>query len=85
MFLGTCYYGKALDYYTVTEGLFRNLRLPARNILESSSATVIRDILITLNAPALPASAIRIDMAAANRLKEIKICYDLKLGFTACI
>ncbi|UJR11284.1 hypothetical protein I4U23_015466 [Adineta vaga] len=80
---GTCYYDKPINYYQITEQLYQALRLPARNILESSSATAIKNSILTLNSPAIFSSAIKIDMSG-TRLKEVKICYDLQLRFTAC-
>ncbi|CAF1517850.1 unnamed protein product [Adineta ricciae] len=80
---GTCYYDKATDYYTVTERLYQALSFPARTVMESSSAVVIKDTILKLNSPVLPSSAVRIDMSG-SRLKEVKICYDLNLKFTAC-
>jgi ribonuclease I len=83
--LGTCYYEKPTDYYLIMERLFQALRLPATNMMESSSALLIRDALVTLNSPALFSLAIKIDMNSVNRLKEVKICYDLQFRFTSCM
>ncbi|CAF3827100.1 unnamed protein product, partial [Rotaria sp. Silwood1] len=81
---GTCHYSEAVDYYTVTEELFKSLKLPEHNLLNTASATTIKNEFLTLNAPALFASAIRVDMDSKGRFKEVKICYDLKYQFAAC-
>ncbi|CAF1315975.1 unnamed protein product [Rotaria sp. Silwood1] len=81
---GTCHYSEAVDYYTVTEELFKSLKLPEHNLLNTASATAIKNEFLTLNAPALFASAIRVDMDSKGRFKEVKICYDLKYQFAAC-
>ncbi|CAF3378289.1 unnamed protein product [Rotaria sp. Silwood2] len=80
---GTCYYSEAVDYYTVTENLFKSLQLPEYNFLSTASATAIKDAFITLNGPKIFASAIQVDMTN-GKFKEVKICYDLEYQFTAC-
>lgn len=82
--IGTCYYEREYDYYIVTEELYQSLRFPPATIMESSNAGLIKDTMLTLNAPTLFASAVRIDMNNMNRLKEIKICYDLDFKYTSC-
>lgn len=81
---GTCYYERENEYYLATEQLYQSLRFPSTNIMESSNAGIIKDALLALNAPSLIASAVKIDMTNANRLKEVKICYDLNFRYTSC-
>ncbi|CAF0765922.1 unnamed protein product [Rotaria sordida] len=81
---GTCYYSAAVDYYTVTENLFKSLNLPEYNFLNTASGAAIKNTFVTLNAPKLFASAVRVDTGSNGRLKEIKICYNLQYQFTVC-
>lgn len=53
--------------------------------MESANPLAIKDTLLALNAPALFGSAIKVEMNPMNRLKEIKLCYDLNLKFTSCM
>ncbi|CAF1208233.1 unnamed protein product [Adineta steineri] len=53
------------------------------NVMTSSSAVVIKDAFLTLNSPALFASAVQIDMSG-SKLKEVKICYDLQFRYASC-
>ena len=83
--VGTCYYEKAVDYYTVTERLFKALRIPPTTTMESSSATVIKDAFLALNPGTLLSSAIKVEMNSMKRLKEVKICYNLEFQFISCM
>jgi ribonuclease I len=73
-----------MDYYKVTEELFQMIRRPSINIMSSATASVIKDAFLALNYPSLFASAIRVEMNSMNRLKEVKICYDLQFRFKSC-
>ncbi|CAF1208249.1 unnamed protein product [Adineta steineri] len=80
---GTCYYNQPMDYYMITEKIYQALRIPTNNVMTSSSAVVIKDAFLTLNSPALFASAVQIDMSG-SKLKEVKICYDLQFRYASC-
>ena len=82
--LGTCYYPVATDYYTNAENLFNNLRIPDYSLLNTGTATIIRNAFLTLNTPKLFSSAIRVEMNAKGLLKEVKLCYNLQYQFATC-
>ncbi|CAF3372989.1 unnamed protein product [Rotaria socialis] len=81
---GTCYYPAASDYYTIAEYLFKSLQIPEYSLLNTGSATIIKNAFLTLNVPTLFGSAVRVDMNSNGRLKEVKICYNLQYQFATC-
>ena len=82
-FLGTCYFKTATEYYQTIENLYGALNIPDIASMKSATAADVKSTFLTLN-PTLIASAIQVSMDYEKRLKEIKICYDLKQKFVRC-
>ncbi|CAF0913157.1 unnamed protein product [Adineta ricciae] len=80
---GTCYFKTATEYYQTIENLYGSLNIPDIASMKNVTAANIKSTFLTLN-PTLFASAIQVSMDYENRLKEIKICYDLKQKFVRC-
>lgn len=83
LFIGTCHYKTATDYYTAMETLYKSLNIPDIQSIKNPTLTSIKDAFLKSN-PKLFASAIYISMNEENRLKEIKICYDLNNKLVNC-
>ncbi|UJR32971.1 hypothetical protein I4U23_020434 [Adineta vaga] len=80
---GTCYFKTANDYYGTIETLYNSLNIPDIASMKNVTQTNVRNAFLTLN-PKLPASSIQVSTNYEKRLKEIKICYDLKQQYVRC-
>ena len=63
--------------------MYGALNIPDIASMKSATAADVKSTFLTLN-PTLIASAIQVSMDYEKRLKEIKICYDLKQKFVRC-
>ena len=81
--LGTCHYQTATDYYTTIENFYKSFNMPDIRSMTNPTAATIKTAFLTLN-PKLFSSAIHVSMNAENRLREIKICYDLNHQLVSC-
>ncbi|CAF4448765.1 unnamed protein product [Rotaria socialis] len=80
---GSCHYATANDYLTTIENFYRSLNIPNIRSMKNSTQAKIRSAFLQSN-PKLFSSAIQISMNPPNRLKEVKICYDLKNQLKNC-
>ncbi|CAF4816866.1 unnamed protein product [Rotaria sp. Silwood1] len=80
---GTCHFTTATDFFTATENLYKSLNIPDIQSMRNPTATTIKNSFLTLN-PKLFSSAIQVSTDSLNRLKEIKICYNLNKQFVSC-
>ena len=46
---------------------------------------MIKDAFLALNQGSLLGSAVKVEMNSMNRLKEVKICYDLEYQYISCM
>ncbi len=65
------------------ETLYKSLNIPDIRAIKNPTITNIKNAFLMSN-PKLLASAIRVNMNEENRLKEIKICYNLQHQLTSC-
>lgn len=81
---GSCYFKRALDYFTAIENLFVRLNLPNIRSMSQPTASSIKSAFLQLNAPQLFSSAINVRMNSQGQLDEISLCYDLQYRFISC-
>ena len=81
--IGTCHYDTAIDYYTATENFYKSLNIPDIRSMKNSTATSIKKAFVAINSH-LFSSGMKVSMASHNRLKEIKICYNLRGQVVSC-
>lgn len=82
-FLGTCQYQTAKEYYEIIEQLYKSLQMPNNAALKNGTQSSIRKAFLTLN-PNLTTATMLVSMNSDNRLKEVKICYDLNHQLVRC-
>ena len=82
LFSGSCFYRSAAEYYGIIEKLYLSLKIPDLKAIKTPTITNVKEAFTSAN-PSLFASALYVSLDA-SRLKEVKVCYNLKHELTSC-
>jgi ribonuclease T2 len=82
---GVCAFQTPEQYFDRIAVMRGVLKLPNFDVVADRplTAAVIRDAFVIAN-PALPRTAIMVDVDKKSRLREVRLCYDVAFQFAAC-
>ena len=82
--LGSCQYRNAAEYYGTIEKLFLSLKIPDLYAIKTPTIANVKAAFTSVN-PGLFASALYVNLDSSNRLKEVRVCYNVKHELTNCV